>query len=226
MPWAPTVPLRRVFRCFLAGVLAILPVVITLAVVLWAAGFVRDILGPNGIAGESFRRVGLQFVSNSALAYGIGVLLALCAVLAVGLLVESGARSLLERAQDAVFSRIPIVGDLYGTSKQLVAVLNRKDPASMKGMRAVFCSFGKDGGGVVLALLVSSQRFRIQGREYHIVLVPTAPVPIGGGLLFVPVETVRPAAVSMEAMMSIYISMGITAPQFLPTAPPAVPSPG
>ena len=52
-------------------------------------------------------------------------------------------------------------------------------------------------------------------REYQIVIIPTAPVPIGGGLLFMPTEMVQPADVSVEALMSIYVSMGITAPQFL-----------
>lgn len=219
MSWVPMVPLRRLFRPFLAGVLAILPVVITLAVVLWAADFAADIFGPYGIAGEWFRRVGLAFVSNSILAYAIGTLLALAAVLGVGLVVESGFRSLFERVQDAVFSRIPIIGDLYGTSKQLVAVLHRKDPQSMRGMRAVYCFFGREGGCGVLALQVSMDRYRIHGQDYHIVLVPTAPVPIGGGLLFVPAESVRPADLSLEAVMSIYVSMGITASQFLLTPP-------
>jgi uncharacterized membrane protein len=50
------------------------------------------------------------------------------------------------------------------------------------------------------------------------VIVPTAPVPVGGGLLFVPQEWVRPAEVGMEALTSIYVSMGVTARQHLPRA--------
>jgi uncharacterized membrane protein len=45
--------------------------------------------------------------------------------------------------------------------------------------------------------------------------VATAPVPTGGGLLFVPAEVVRPTDLSVEGLMSIYASMGITAGQFL-----------
>jgi len=55
------------------------------------------------------------------------------------------------------------------------------------------------------------------------VVIPTAPMPIGGGLLFVPLEMLRPADVSVEALMSIYVSMGMTAPQFLQTVPPHAP---
>jgi uncharacterized membrane protein len=85
-------------------------------------------------------------------------------------------------------------------------------------MKPVFCSFGQEAGAGFLALLVSPQRYRMCGREYHIVIVPTSPVPIGGGLMFVPAEVVQPTGLSVEALMSIYVSMGITAGQFLETA--------
>jgi uncharacterized membrane protein len=82
----------------------------------------------------------------------------------------------------------------------------------------VFCTFGKEGGVGLLALLVSPQRFRINGRDYQVVIVPTAPVPVGGGLLFVPAEAVVPADMSVDGLMSIYVSMGVTAGEFMPTA--------
>ena len=72
-------------------------------------------------------------------------------------------------------------------------------------------------GLAFLALLVSPQIYVIDGREYKIVIVPTAPVPFGGGLLFVPTECVRAADMSVEGLMSIYVSMGVTAPQFMHT---------
>jgi uncharacterized membrane protein len=44
------------------------------------------------------------------------------------------------------------------------------------------------------------------------VLVPTAPVPVGGGLLYVPVEWVKPAQVGMDRVIATYVSMGMTPP--------------
>jgi uncharacterized membrane protein len=119
---------------------------------------------------------------------------------------------------DLLLQRIPIIGSVYGTSKQLVSILDKKDGSNVKAMKVVFCFFGKDDNVGVLGLLASPQRFVIENREYQIVVVPTAPMPIGGGLLFVPVEMLRPANVSVEALMSVYVSMGITAPQFLQVA--------
>ena len=59
----------------------------------------------------------------------------------------------------------------------------------------------------------------IDDQQYHVVLVPSAPVPVGGCLVYVPVEWVRPADFGVEALMSIYVSMGVTTPQTVDGAP-------
>jgi uncharacterized membrane protein len=48
-------------------------------------------------------------------------------------------------------------------------------------------------------------------------MIPTSPVPVGGGLLYVPEHWVTPADIGIEAVTSIYVSMGLTSPQYLPT---------
>jgi uncharacterized membrane protein len=207
---------KRLARSFLAGLLAVLPVVITVAIIAWVAGFVRQILGPRTLIGDGLTRLGLSLVTNDTAAYLIGGVAALGCVLLLGFVVEAGAKNFVQRLFDAAMKRIPIVGSIYGTSKQLVTLFEKKDPDQLQGMKAVFCFFGEKTGAGLLALLVSPERFKINGREFHIVIVPTAPVPVGGGLFFVPVEMVQPTDVSVEGLMSIYVSMGVSAPQFLP----------
>jgi uncharacterized membrane protein len=149
----------------------------------------------------------------------MGIVLVLAVILAIGVVAESGARSLIQRLLDAILKRIPIVGSVYGTSKQIVSMLDQKDAAVLKSMQVVFCYFGKEAGAGFLALLVSPESYRINARDYQIVIVPTAPVPVGGGLLFVPAEAVQSTDLSVEGLMSFYVSMGITAGQFLPRVP-------
>ena len=60
---------------------------------------------------------------------------------------------------DAAMKRIPIVGSIYGTSKQLVTLFDKKDPEKMQGMKAVFLLFGEKTGAGLLALLVSPEKF-------------------------------------------------------------------
>ena len=215
--------LWRAAQLFLAGVLTILPVAITVAIIAWVAGFVRRFAGLDTPVGKFLETFGLRFVSDDALAYLIGVVLVLAVIFAIGVVAELGARRLIQQLLDSVLQRIPIVGSVYGTSKQLVGTLDQKDAAAMKSMQVVFCYFGKEAGAGFLALLVSPERYRINSREYQIVIVPTAPVPIGGGLLFVPAEVVQPTDLSVEGLMSISVSMGITASQFLARTSPNAP---
>ena len=176
----------------------------------------RNIHRSGTILGGQLRSVGLQFVSDTALAYAVGWVLVLATIFVLGVFVELGTRRLVERLVDAVLRRVPLVGSVYHTARQLVDMIDRKDEAELEGMSVVFCVFGGERGAGVLALMPSPERFWIDGRQYHVVIIPTAPVPVGGGLLFVPADSVRPAAMSVDGLMSIYMSMGVTVPQFLP----------
>ncbi|HUG69194.1 MAG TPA: DUF502 domain-containing protein [Pirellulaceae bacterium] len=209
------VPLRRIATCFLAGVFAILPLVITGAVVIWVTGMVGDFVGDESRLGKLIQALGGKVAPDSTKAYFIGWVVVLGVVFVLGLLVEMGAKRLFSRLVDALVHKIPLIGSIYGTSKQLVGMLDKQDEADLKGMSVVFCTFGASGGCGLLALLVSPERYAINGRDYQIVIVPTAPVPVGGGLLFVPVDCITPAGMPVDGLMSIYISMGISAPEFI-----------
>lgn len=210
--------LRRVGRCFVAGVFAVLPLVITVGIVLWVAAFVSRMIGPGTPVGEALTKVGLRLSADSAAPYVLGWAVVLVLIFALGVLVEAGARRFLGRWFDGAMHRIPLMGGVYGTAKQLVSMLDRKRDSDMSGMRVVYCTLGGESGAVLLALLVSPDRFMINEAPYHAIMVPTAPVPVGGGLVFVPADAVREAPISLDAFMSIYVSMGVTARQFLPSA--------
>ena len=207
--------LRRIAACFLVGLLAILPLVLTISIVVWVTGFVQAFVGPNSLLGRSLESLGLKFASDKMVAYVIGWAFVLVTIFLLGLIVEMGAKQFLQRMVDAAVRRIPIVGSIYGTSKQVVEMFDRKNESEMKAMSVVFCFFGRAGGPGVLALMPSPERFRIEGVDYHVVIIPTAPVPFGGGLLFMTTESVKPADMTVDALMSIYVSMGVTTPQFL-----------
>lgn len=209
---------RSILRCFLTGVFAVLPLVITIAAVIWVAGFLGGLLGPGTVMGKSVERVGLQFASDTTIAYLFGWILVLAVIFVLGVLAEMGAKRLIQGGIDNVANRVPLLSGVYGTARQLVGMMDKKETADLKGMSVVFCIFGKDTGAAFLALLPTPERFTIDGIDYQAVVVPTAPVPVGGSLFFVPADSVRPANLSVDAFMSIYVSMGVTGPQFLPAS--------
>src|SRR5208283_4474833 len=89
--------IKRLARTFLAGILAILPVVITVAIVAWVTGFIRQIVGPGTLIGKGLTNLGLSLVTNDTVAYLIGGLWVLGCVLVIGFFVQAGAKNLLQR---------------------------------------------------------------------------------------------------------------------------------
>ena len=202
---------RRIVTLFLAGLLTVMPLVLTVGIIIWVAGFLERFVGPQTFFGVALESVGMKYAENKTAAYAIGFLFVLGTIFVLGLIFELGAKRYFEKLIDAVVKRIPLVGSIYGTSRQLVEMFDRHDESEIQSMSAVFCTFGRDGGAGVLALMPSPEKICINGHDYHVVLIPTAPVPFGGGLVFMPAESVTAADISVDGLMSIYVSMGVTA---------------
>ena len=63
---------NRVVRYFLAGLFAILPLLITVIAITWTLGFLGQLVGPETFLGKQLSNIGLNFVTNPVVAYGIG----------------------------------------------------------------------------------------------------------------------------------------------------------
>jgi uncharacterized membrane protein len=139
-----------------------------------------------------------------------GTLVLIAGVYLLGLLVQSGLRGPVHALTARTLRRIPILGAVYSLADRFVGLLDKPD-TDLGALRPVWCLFG--GNGVaVLALAPSAEPIDIDGRSYLAVMVPTAPVPFSGALLYVPVNWVRPAKVGIDMLTAIYVSLGITAP--------------
>ena len=218
---SPSKPSRHFTRTFLAGLLAALPLIATVLVFAWLAQLIYGWLGPQSLIGGLFVQLGLGLSESEWAGYGLGILIILAATYALGLLVEAQLQAGLARILNLVLSRIPLVRNVYDLINRFVDMLGQRDEEGLKSMSAVWVTFGSEGGVKVLALLSTPEPVLIDGQPYMAVIVPTAPVPIGGGLLYVPQASVVPADVGMEAVTSIYVSMGVTSAQHLPSGPAA-----
>ena len=213
----------HLLRLFITGLLAALPVAATLVIFAWALSVVASMVGPSSLIGSLLVALGL---GSAFLGYVVGLGVVAGVLVGLGALVEAGLQRGLARLVDGVMRRIPLVRQVYDTVQRLVALFTQRDPTAARAMQAVWLRFGgAEGGAVVLALQTSAEVLEVDGRRCVTVLVPTAPVPIGGGLLFVPEAWVTPADLSVEAVTSLYVSMGVTAAQHLPVAGAAVSGP-
>jgi uncharacterized membrane protein len=217
---APTRKRVRLLRTLLTGMLAALPLLGTLWLISIAVSFLVGWLGPESSTGQLLGKLGLGVAGHEWSGYLIGMLIAVVLLLALGALIERGLNTWLVWLVDAVVGRIPVVRTIYETIEKFVQIFARRERNELQSMRPVWCHFGGPGGVSALALLSSPVPILVGGKSCYALIVPTAPVPIGGGLLFVPVEWVQSTEIGMEAVTSIYVSMGLTAPQFLPSPSP------
>jgi uncharacterized membrane protein len=211
----------QALRLFVTGLLAALPLVATLAVFWWLLSLLNQWLGPSSAVGGVLKAVGLGVSGSEVVGYTMGLGVLVIALMLLGAGVELGLQRGLARVFDALLGRIPVVRTVYDLAQKLVGLLDQRDNEGVRAMSPVWVHFGGEGGAAALALLSSPEVLEVRGRRCLAVLVPTAPVPVGGGLLYVPEDWVTPAELGVEALTSIYVSMGVTSAQHL-ASPAAV----
>jgi uncharacterized membrane protein len=220
-------PARAILRIFVTGALAALPLAATLLIFVWAANLLIRWLGPDSAVGQLLVSIGLGVGGSEVVGYALGVTIVAVALFGLGLLVEARLQRGLAIAVNALLDRIPLVSSVYDIMRKMVALFGQREGREgqdgLRSMSAVWCHFGGPGGSAALALLGSDVPVLVNGQRCLAVLIPTAPVPVGGGLLYVPEHWVTRADIGIEAVTSIYVSMGLTSPQHLPRADAASP---
>lgn len=201
---------------FVTGFFTILPIAITLGIMGWMGGQLQKWLGPGSVAGTALRAVGLRFVTNDTVATLIGWVSVLVALWLVGVFIKSTAKYRLEAVFEAVVTRIPIIKSIYQPVAQVVDILRRDGQAEMQGMRVVYCTFGAAHGAGFLGLRASESPYRFGAQDCYVVYIPTSPVPMSGGIVFVPVEAVHTVEMDVEDLMQIYLSLGIMTSHVVP----------
>lgn len=206
---------RRITRIFVTGFIAVLPLVATLILFVALVRLLLEWLGPKSLFGQLLGQLGLGVADSELIGYGLGLFLIVGIVFALGLLVEAGFQRGLAAVLDGLVRRIPLVRNVYDLFHKFVKLLSERDEDRARSFTPVWVHFGGVGGAAVLGLISAPDAVDLGGKRYRAVLVPTAPVPVGGGLFFLPEEWVLPADIGMEAVTSIYVSMGLTAGQYL-----------
>ncbi|WP_293766039.1 DUF502 domain-containing protein [uncultured Aquitalea sp.] len=204
--------LRAVAATWVAGAVSLLPLMLTLALLAWLSGLVNQLVGPSSALGRGFTLFGSLFSLHPVLAWVLGWGALLLAIYCLGLAVQRGLKGRLKRWINTAIERIPLVGGLYAIAEKVVGLIDKQPEADIAAMSPVWCFFGGDGVAV-LGLLANPQPLVLRGRPHLAVMVPMAPVPVGGGLLYVPAEWVEPAEIGIDRWTAVYVSMGMTPPE-------------
>jgi len=204
--------MNSLFRVFLSGLLALLPLALTVFIIGWSLGLINQYLGPGSAFGRFLISLGMG-VSQTA-SYLIGLVVIIAIIYLLGTLVESRIGGWIANLFDRLLRRTPLISTVYDLSSRVVSVVGSKDSdANLQNMKPVWCFFGGKPGAAVLALMPTSKPVAHEDTNYLGVLIPSAPVPFGGALIYVPEAWVEPAPGQVDDLISVYVSMGITPPK-------------
>lgn len=207
----------RAVGAFLTGLFFLAPILLTVVVLDWLAGYLTAAVGPESFIGQAIASGG-SFVlggEEAAIAFWAGLAVVLVLIALLGLLVQTRLRRRLEQGFDRFIERVPVLRSVYRPIAQLVRLLGPQSGAgNLEGMRVVAVRFGEATES--LALLVSPELFDVGGQPRQLVLLTTAPVPVGGALLFVPPTSVVPVeGLSVEDFIKFFVSVGTVRPSGL-----------
>ena len=174
------------------------------------------LVGPQTLIGGVLRSVGLHLVTDPTIATVVGWALVLLTIWTLGLFIQSTARHQFDTMFHTLMHRIPLIGTIYKPVAHVVGLLSREAQEDLQGMSVVFCTLSEGSGAGFLGLLASPELFRFREQDCLLVYIPTVPIPMTGGLLFVPAPAVTKVAMSVDDLMKLYFSLGTLSAQVMP----------
>ena len=196
-------------KWLIAGLLVIVPLVITLGVLNWIIGMLDQTLAILPEAWQPDRLLGVHIP-------GFGVVLTLLIQLLAGAVASNFIGRKLMNWGDALVRRIPVVRSIYSSVKQVSDTVFSDSGNAFR--KAVLVQWPREGvwtvafvtgvpGGEVAALLRD---------DYLSVFVPTTPNPTGGYFVLVRRSECIELEMSVDAALKYIVSMGVVAPPDLP----------
>jgi len=197
--------LRHLRAKIFAGILLILPLGITFFVLKLVFQTLDNFLG------QPMLRLTWFFFKREVSFPGLGILAFFFLLYLLGLIATNVLGRKLVGWTDRLFTNIPIVKNIYLSSKQLTDAFSASRKGSFR--QAVFVEFPQEGNYVLG--FITNELKDLQGEERITVFIPTAFFPPQGFLLFLPRERIIPSHLTIEEAIKTIMSVGIVSPQSL-----------
>lgn len=200
--------LRHLRAKVFAGILVVLPLGITFLVLKFVFDALDSILGPL------IPNINVFLFHHAFHLPYLGLFSFLVLLYLVGLITTNVLGRTLIGWGDRLFTAIPVVKNIYTSSKQLTDAFSATRRGSFR--QAVFVEFPQEGN-YVLGFITNE--LKDLGSQMKVtVFVPTAFVPPQGFLLFLPKEKTLPSQLTIEEAIKAIMSVGIVTPQTLSVA--------
>lgn len=190
--------MRKIWNTVLKGLVAILPVGLTVYVVYWLAT----------TAERLFSQVLKLFIPDPLYWPGLGLLVGVLVLYFVGLAVNAYIVNRALRVSDRLFARIPVVKTIYLAIRDFMRFFPSSGQDS-ELQRVVLVPFGP---GKIIGFVTSESDAMLRrsgsGAETIAVYLPMSYM-VGGYTVFVARELVEPTSLSVEEGMRIALMGGV-----------------
>ena len=172
--------MRRFVGTFITGLFALLPFLITVAIVVYLANLLNSWLGPESAFGRLMRTIAESMGQHVPVWFTY--VLSIAIVIFVIWLIGSIARQYFGQRighwlEDWVIRRIPFIGKVYTSAEQVVDLLRKKDSDAVAALSNVVLV--KFANTHILGMLSNSNPVEINGIPHYLVYFPSTPVPPG-----------------------------------------------
>lgn len=203
-------PIYRHLRTkIFAGILVILPLGITFLILKFIFNTLNNILGPIG------PKVTAYFFNREIPIPGLGIFIFFILLYILGVIATNVLGRKLVHWGDRLFINIPVVKNIYISSKQLTDAFSTTRKGAFR--QAVFVEFPQEGNFVLGFVTNELTDFKDQTKVT--VFIPTAFVPPQGFLLFLPKEKIFHSHLTIEEAIKAIMSVGIVSPPKLSIPP-------
>lgn len=196
---------HRLRTYFLAGLLVLIPLVVTIEILSWLFNLLDGFLGPYIYAWLGRPMPGLGLIATVALVFAIGVV-------TTNII---GRR--LMGAVDEALQRIPLVRSIYTTAKHVSdSVLKARTVPFHEVVLIEYPRRGLYQIGFVTGRMegpLQDQLAATAGERLVSVFVPATPNPMAGYLILLPERDVHVLDISVQDGLKLVISGGLAAPQ-------------
>jgi len=193
---------NKIKRHFITGLVAILPLALTLGVV-W---FLIQKIG--GFLGSYFTRIPTFANISRPLSSFLGFVAVIIVVYLIGLVTSGFLGRWIIKQMDNMMTRVPFIKVLYNASRRLANTIFLDRSAFSK---VVLIQYPWENI-YTLAFLTNEDKWTISNKEYYNVFLPTSPNPTSGYYLLYPVSNVILTDISIQEGFKIIASGGIIIP--------------
>ena len=194
--------MSRLSRWFINGLLAFLPISITVYVVWWLANFTESLFGAPlrrwlGYRGEE---AGYYF-------YGLGIAVMIVFLVCIGLFLEFYLGKLFLSWSEGMLARIPIIKQVYSSIKEILDFFKPDSKFKNAGNYMVIVTILPDVKllGYVTRDTLEDLKGDLGGKDDVVVILPFC-YQMGGNTIIVPRHMVRPVDLSLEDGLKIALS--------------------